>query len=430
MIRAPFYGWYIVAIAFLSLFLAGGIGTAFSVLLPTMAEDLGWSYSTIVGASSLGVIIGALAGPPIGRIVDQRGGRLVLALGAVVTAFTTSAAGLVQEPWQLYLAYGVLGGAARSAMMNVAPGAMIANWFIRKRAVASGIAAMGPPASSLVLPPLIALAVAGFSWQATWIWLGVAILICALPPVLFIVRRRPEDVGLVPDGESAKEGAGEGAGHGSVVRTLSPLRTVASPPVRAAEQDWTLREAIHSRGFWGVAMSMALVGVMPHTVFLFLPSSFHAQGLPDTAAAATLSVMGFTQVASRVALWTPLVARLGSVQRALLLWGCLLLTSALLLSIAHGEVAGYVASGFLGLAMGGNLVLQLLIWPEYFGRRAVGAISGVGHLLGGTLGAGGPLVAAALLDLTGSYFWLYVFMAGAVLAGLVLQLAVGRPRKP
>lgn len=412
MTRAPFYGWYIVGVAFLSLFLCGGVGTSFSVLLPVMVEDLGWSYSTVVGAASLGVVTGALTGPLIGRIVDLRGARLVLALSAIVTAATVAAPALVHEPWQFYLAFGVLGGVSRSAMMNVAPGAMIANWFVRRRAVASGIAAMGPPASSLVLPPLIALTIIYADWRSAWIGLAIGIVVFALPTVVFLVRHRPEDLGLEPDGGS--------------VAGADMLRVPAPRP----GDDWTVHDAIHSRAFWGVAVSMALIGVMPHTVFLFLPASFRAQGLSDTAAAATLSLMGLTQVASRVALWTPLVAKLGSVQRALMLWGGLLTVSALLLAAARGEVFGYVASAFLGLAMGANLVLQLLIWPEYFGRTAVGAISGVAHLLGGLSGAAGPLIGAGLVDLTGNYTYLYLFLAAVVLAGLALQLAVGRPRRP
>ncbi len=408
-IRRPFYGWWIVGVAFLSLFLSGGVGTAFSVLLPVMAEQLGWPYSSLVGAASLGVVTGAVVGPAIGRVVDARGARLVLALGAALTAITVAATGFVKEPWQFYLAFGLVGGAARAAMMNVAPVGMIANWFVRRRAVASGVAAMGPPASSLVLPPIIAIAGTAFSWRWAWLGLGTAIGALALPPVVLLVRRRPEDLGLEPDGGESP----------NVGQAPSPART----------DEWTLHEAIHSRAFWGVAASMALIGVMPHTVFLFLPASFRAQGLTDTAAAATLSLMGFAQVVSRVALWTPLVARLGSVQRALMLWGGLLTLSALLLAVAHGEVAGYLASGFLGLAMGANLVLQLLVWPEYFGRRAVGAISGVAHLLGGLAGAAGPVAAAALVDLTGDYTLLYLSMAGVVLAGLILQLAVGRPEK-
>jgi MFS family permease len=200
--------------------------------------------------------------------------------------------------------------------------------------------------------------------------------------------------------------------------------------ISAGGEDWTFQEAVHSAGFWGLATSMALIGLMPSTVFVFLFATFHSQGLSDTAAAATISVMGLTQVVTRVAFWTPFIARLGSVQRALLLWGGLLTCAALWLSVAQGALMAYLASGFLGVAMGGNLVLQLLIWPEYFGRTAVGAISGTANLLHGISGAAGPLLGAMLVDLTGGYFWLYLAMAGCALAGLLLQMMVGKPRRP
>lgn len=429
-ITRVYYGWYLVGVGFLSLFVGSGGSTTFTVLLPEMVRDLGWPYTTVIGASSIGVVLGALIGPWVGRIIDRRGARLVLCVSVTVAALSTAATGLTTEPWHLFLSYGIISGATRAVLMNVAPGAIIANWFQRRRAPAYGAAAMGPPAASILLPTLVALGTQAFSWRGAWFAVAIGTIVIGLPPMAILVRRRPEDMGLRPDGDPPEAsvkgplvspaGAGPAAGAPDVGQPVAPMPGPA---------DWTLREAVHSPGFWGVVGFMALIGVMPNTVYLFLVSSLRSQGLSETGAAAALSVMGLTQVVARVGVWTPLVARLG-VQTAVRAWAVMLLLAALFLALARGEAEGYLAAGFLGLGMGANLVLQLIVWPEYFGRTAVGAITGAANVVSGLAGAAGPLLAAALVDITGVYTWSYLFMAFAVFLGLILQVVVGKPRKP
>ncbi|MCX6020697.1 MAG: MFS transporter, partial [Chloroflexi bacterium] len=377
----------------------------------------GWSRSALVGASSVGWIAASLAGPWIGRIIDRRGARLMLAISVIITGVSSVASGYVQEPWQFYISFGLLGGGARAALMNVAPGAMVANWFVRRRPLAFSFAALGPPASSLVFPPIAAAVVGAYGWRAGWMALGVFAVTIGLLPVLLLVRRRPEDMGLTPDGDPPA--------------ALAPARPAGSPPLPSpSDNDWTFQEALHSRDFWMVAASMALIQLAPGTVVLFLFSYFRDQGMSEAVAATTISVLSVVQVVSRMAFWTPVITRMGTVQRALLLWGGLLLASTLFLATAHTEIMAYLASAFIGLAMGGNLVLQLQIWPEYFGRSAVGAITGAAQMLGGLSAAGGPLLGAVLLDATGSYSNLYIAVAGFVLMGIALQVIVGKPRRP
>lgn len=162
-----------------------------------MVRDLDWPYTTLIGASSLGVVLGALIGPWVGRIVDRRGARLVLCVSVAAAAGSTAAAGLTAEPWHLFLSYGVISGATRAILMNVAPGAIIANWFRRRRAAAYGAAAMGPPAASIVLPTLVALATQAFSWRGAWLAVAIGTLVIGFPPMAILVRRHPEDIWML-----------------------------------------------------------------------------------------------------------------------------------------------------------------------------------------------------------------------------------------
>ena len=417
-LRRPYYGWYVVGMAFLSLFIQATTGGfTFGIFLAAMNEELGWSRSTIVLATSLLSITAAVAAPWLGRIVDRRGPRLVLILSVVGMGIAQATSGLATDPWQFYLAFGILGGVARSTLQSVAPGAMIAQWFQRRRSSAYGVAAMGPPLCNLLVPPVIAAVVATAGWRAGWVTLGALALALGLAPAVLIRRRRPEEIGLRIDGDPPEEtGPGE--------------KETKSPGPAPGSEDWTAREAIHHPAFWLIAAAMSLILLAPNISIIFMFSYLTSQGLAPTVAAATLSAVSGMQVVSRLVFWAPAIRRIGSVRWALVLWGSLLLTSSLLLAFARGEVWAYIAAGVLGLGLGGNLVLQLQVWPEYFGRLAIGTIIGTAQLVQGVTSASVPLLLAALLDQTGSYTLVYLIVAGLVMAGLLLHLVVGKPRRP
>ncbi len=411
--RRPFYGWYMVAIAFLSLFVcSGATGFSFSVFLPVMSAELGWSRSTLVLAASIAWGTASLAGPLLGRQIDRHGARLILSAAMVLSAVAVAACGLVHEAWQFYLTFGLLGGLSRAVQQNVAPSAMVANWFQRRRSLAFSFAALGSPASSLVYPGIVALAIGALGWRNTWALLGLSVLVMGLPPVALLVRRRPEDLGLLPDGDAPDDA------------------TTIRPALKASEEDWELREAVRSRSFWGVALGMAFVLLTPATVTVFLFPYFYDQGMGEVVAAGAISALSLVQVLSRMFFWGPAIGKLGSVQRVLQLWGVLIFLATLLLQFAHDELMAYVCSSVLGLAMGGNLVLQMQVWPEYFGRKAVGAITGMAQLCMGASAAGGPLLVTLLLEQSGGYAVPLTMMAASAAVGLTLLTVAGKPKRP
>ncbi|HEY3116898.1 MAG TPA: MFS transporter [Chloroflexota bacterium] len=416
-LRKPFYGWYIVAVAFISLFLqATGGGFTFSIFLPTMNEDLGWSRSTIVAANSIASLTAAAIGPLLGRLVDRRGPRIVLTLCILTFGIAQLASGFVQQPWQFYLAYGLIGGASRPGLQSVVPGAMIAHWFSRRRSIAYSMASLGPPIANVLIPPAVAALVAFAGWRAGWDGLGLFTLAVGLAPALLIVRTRPEDRGLRPDGDAAAPP--------NVERGRT---TVGATP--NTDEGWTAREALHSRAFWMVATGMSFILLAPNTSVVFLYSYLNSKGLGPAAAAAAVAGVSGMQVISRVVFWLPMIARLKSVRRIVLLWGSLLLTSTLILALADSPAWAYVAAGVLGVGLGGSLVLLLQIWPEYFGRRAIGTIIGSAQALQGVSSATVPFLLAALLDRTGSFTLLYLIVAVFVLTGLALHVIVGKPTR-
>lgn len=423
-IRTPFYGWYIVALAFLSLFIgAGTAGFSFSVFLPAMTQELDSPRSALVLATSLGWLTASVVSPWVGRLIDRSGARVILTVAMAGTGAYLFATGFVNSPWEFYLTFGILGGLSRSVLQNVAPSAMIANWFVRRRTLAFSLASLAPPAASLVFAPLVAWLILTYGWRASWMVLGGISIALGVLPAALLVRRRPEDLGLRPDGDPAPD-------PHPPVAAAAPLAPAITAARRVADEDWTLSEVIHSRAFWMLAFGVALIQLTPQTVVVFLFSYFNDQGMSATVAATTISVLSLVQVSSRLFFWGPAIARLGGVQKVTLLWGALMLGGNLALNAGHTEVSAYLVSGVLGLAMGGNLVIQLQIWPEYFGRKAVGAITGTAQIFMGVASAGGPLLGAAVLDTTRSYPLLFGILAVCCFTGVVLLIIVGRPHRP
>ncbi|MFN0071848.1 MAG: MFS transporter [Chloroflexota bacterium] len=417
-IRKPFYGWYIVGMAFISLFIGAGTGGfAFGIFLPAMSAELGWSQSTIVIASSITSITAALSGPILGRIADRHGPRAILIGGLLLMFAGMAGSGFVSEPWHLYVTFGLMTGVARSGLQSVVPGTMISNWFIRRRSAAYGVAAMGPPCSNFLLPPVISAIVATQGWRAGWIAMGLQGILLGLLPALLIRRQRPEELGLQPDGAKLDPPPEPGTSRPSI-----------GPTPRGG--DWTAREATRSPAFWMVAAGMALVLLGPNVSIIFMFSYFGSMGISPTAAALAVSAVSGMQMLSRLVFWAPVSARIQSVRWLLVLWGSLMLGGTLSLAFAQGEIGALAAAALLGTGLGGNLVLQLQVWPEYFGRTALGTIIGTGSIMQGITAASVPLLLAVLLDHTGNYTLLYLITSGFVGSGLMLHIIVGKPRRP
>jgi MFS family permease len=386
-------------------------GFSFSVLLPAMNAELGWSRSTIVFGSGISGVVAALAGPPLGRLMDKRGAKPVIIFSILGLGLSLIMSGLVFEPWQFYLAYGLACGVCRSALGSVAPGVLITHWFLRRRATAFGIAAVGPPCVNLLLPPILAVVVAVWGWRAGWITLGIVPLIVALAPTLLFVRK-PTEADAAVEAIDAR-----------VIENAPRRRT------HVTAEDWSAAEVMHSPAFWGLAIAMAFVILGPNVTGVFMYSYLNDRGLDTTAAAATISSLSALQVASRIVLWTPGVQRLG-VRWTLIVWGAALASVCIGLAVAPTPEWAFAAAAALGLAMGGNLVLQLQIWPEYFGRASVGVVIGTGQMVQGLSSAIGPLCLAALIDHGGTYSQLFWIVSGITILGLLMHLKIGRPVRP
>ncbi|MEA3253780.1 MAG: MFS transporter, partial [Chloroflexota bacterium] len=201
-----FYGYWIVLVGFLCVFLTMGCGNfIFSLFVKSLQTDLGWSRGEIMTAFTIFFLIMGIASPFIGRLVDRYGPKGVILSGALLMGLGFLLLSVMKALWCFYLGYAIIGiGAA--AMGAIPASAVVSNWFKRKRGTAIGIMSSGIGAGGLVLSPIVGgWLIPNLGWRHSYLALAILIWVLIIPLALLIVKTKPADMGLYPDGTQAPE---------------------------------------------------------------------------------------------------------------------------------------------------------------------------------------------------------------------------------
>lgn len=400
--RIPFfYGWIIVSIGFLCVFMNGATTFwAMPVFVDPMSEDTGWSHTSILLALSLRFIMSALGGLFLGRFADRRGGAArILLIGVLFDACILMTIRWVSSPLQFVLLYGVAGGFAGTGV-RIVMATLTAKWFVARRGAAVGFSANGGGFAAIIMSPITAILIEEFGWRNAWGILGIVMAVILLPLVPLAVRA-PEDMGLEPD-------------NGFVPRRA--IRTAA------AERSFALGDIIRTWQFWLLLLGVTLgnYSLQLHT-YVMVPH-FEDIGFSTTTAASALSVYGFTSIGMRF-FWGMLGDRF-SVRSAVIVQSLLTAIGAFLLLQVGGVESLYAIMAFQGMMLSGFPPLQILVWPEFFGRLHIGSIVGLTQFVTAVVGAAGPLIAAFIHDQTGSYEASIILLIVTWLACAAVMLVV------
>jgi len=200
--RLPFYyGWLIVSIAFVTMAIGVTARTAFSLLMPPLINEFGWDRGLTAGAFSFGFLVSAVVSPIVGRVMDARGPRIVIMTGVLLMTVGLFLAPYIERPWHLYATLGVLVGGGANLMTYAVHSQFLPNWFVRRRGLAISIAFSGVGVGAIVLLPWLQSIILTDGWRASCWAIGLLVLL-AVAPLNLLVRKRPEDIGLLPDGDA------------------------------------------------------------------------------------------------------------------------------------------------------------------------------------------------------------------------------------
>jgi MFS family permease len=383
-----FYGWIIVAISFLCVFITGATSFwALPIFVGPMHEDTGWSHTSIFAGLSLYFVVTAIGTMLVGRLADRPGGAArVLLCGVLVGGASLICLRWVTSPLQFILLYGI-GVGSGGMTIRLVQATLISKWFIARRGSAIGMSTNGGSISALVMVPIVALVIEHTGWQDAWSFLGIVTMVVLLPCIPFVIRS-PEDLGLKPD-------------DGLVPRAGNRRST--------QERSYALPEAVRLSSFW-LLLSGVLIGnfsLQTHTSIMV--PYLEEIGFSSGVAAGALSAYGLATMAMRV-FWGNLADKRG-VRLAIIAQTTVTAFACIALMQVDGRLLLYPIMAFQGITMGGFPPLQIMVWPEFFGRVHLGSIVGFTQPFATLAGALGPLIAGFLFDHTGTYetaLWMLV----------------------
>ena len=402
-----FYGWTIVGVSALATF----SGVAFfnpvlGVLQPALHDEFGWTRAEIAAAITIGSVGGGLASPLLGAILDRYGARWVMAGSAIAMVIALLLLAQQRELWQFYGLYG-LGRALSVGALGGASAVAISNWFIRRRAFAIAIGTLGQRLGVALLPLLVALVIAEGAWPGGFRALAVVVLVLAVAPPLLLMKRRPEDVGLLPDGDAAPEDGAAAA--------------ILDPP-------WRLRAATRTRAYWLVGFATALGVFANGSVNFHMVPHMVDQGLSTTDAALVVTVL--SSVGAAGALLGGVVAT--KFRPRWTMAGAMAMQAGgiALLQFVDGVGIALVYAVWFGLFIGAMVTQLQVVYADYFGRLQLGLIRGSFAPVTLAFNAAGPLIVGLWFDRAGSYTGAFALIAVCYLAAASALALASYPELP
>ena len=408
-----YYGWIVIAVGALGTYASSGSAQVTLAGIQTLIfEDTGWDRSTIALGITIGTWVAGLLTPVFGKIADTHGPRLAMPLTSLIVGVCFYWIGGMSAIWHFYVAYIIARGLGNPVLIGVMPRTVAVNFFDRKRNLALGIVSMARPCFGAINVQLITLISTWSSWRTAYKLLGVYSILLTIPLSLFI-RKDPESIGLLPDGEKPKLSNQESFIKSEEVADID-------------KHIWSAREAAKTFTLWAIVSAEFLIILTSGTIGFQLVPYLHESGLPISMAALAWTLSTLLNAFSN-----PIWGFLSDIYspRKLVLSAmpiCLVVTSIFLL--IDGGYPGFACVVIWGAASGGLNVLGGMIIANYFGRHSFGSISGIMgpfQIIG--LGLG-PIIGAIMYDATGGYMYLFAFAIITYIAATILFFFAKPPK--
>ena len=412
-----YYGWVIVGVVAI-----GGLAASsqmlpvISVFLKPMTEEFGWSRTAFTSAITAGTLTGAGLAPISGALVDRVGARWLAAgafagLGAALLLMSA-----VSAYWQFFMVILLARTLHMGVISAVLQGPIVPQWFVLRRGRAVAISSLGLRSGLSIHPSLTQFLVNATQWRTALIALAVMIWALGVLPLILFLRRKPEDMGLLPDGETPE-------GRDERLRQTTATDEVT---MGAMDVSMTLKAVLREPSFY------LLTGAFSLAFFVVSGTTFHGipyfidRGLSSEMAALALSLWAAAAIPGMMVAGF-LSERINPRRMMMFTLPIMGLTFWLMLEANAAPLALIWGIAF-GLSEGGIFTTQQVIFANYYGRASIGAIRGVLWMVLIVANALGALVGSVFYDLRGDYLYTFIlFGASSGLAAVCAALA--RPPK-
>lgn len=420
--RLPFfYGWIVIAVAFITMAIGVNSRTAFSLLFPPIIDEFGWARGTIAATFSVGFIVSTIMTPVIGVMMDRFGPRLILPMGGVLTSLGLVSATYATESWHFYLTFGVFAVGGSTFMSYIGHMLFLPNWFDRKRGFALGLAFSGVGVGSIILFPWMQRAIENEGWRFSVIVIAIIILAIVVPLNFLFQVHRPIDLGLEADGGKPND-----IELGRAIKIDRENRIVDQV---WAQTEWTAAKAIRTKQFWLLSVSFFSALYVWYAVQVHQTRYLIDVGISAEVAALALGLVGLTGVIGQIYIGA-LSDRIGrELSWTLALLGYLLTYICLfLLRIWPSEWLMYLMVGLQGFVGYGLAAVLASVPADLFAGKRYGSIFG---LLGATTTMGaalGPWATGVFFDIWGNYDIAFVIAMTFCMVSIV-AMWMAAPRK-
>ncbi len=416
--RKVFYGWWIVAAGCVFNALAGGTyWTGFSIYFLPVTRDLGLSRASTSLAYGLARMEGGIEGPVAGYLVDRLGPRTMVAIGGLLAGLGFMLLSQTHSFTTFLLVYiGVL-SMGMNAGFNHGVMAAVNQWFIRRKGLAMSVTSMGSSIGGALITPAVAFIVLGVGWRTSAFISGLVILGVVIP-LSVVIRRSPESMGLLPDGDSEPAGPGQAPSGARPLRFGRHYTTV----------DFTTKEALRTPDYWLLALSMGL-RIAAHTgVFVHLVPLMVWKGQTEAAGAFVVAFVAFTSIPLRVMIgW---VGDKWAKQKMIGITMILGAISLVLLLLSGGALWQLLIFGAMFAFAEGASGASWSLIGDFFGRTSFATLRGGVTAVHSFMSMGMPVFAGWIYDTYGSYYWALIPMIGVYLLAAVLFWNLPKPKPP
>jgi len=406
-----FYGYWIVAVTFIVLLIFSGAWFySFSLYIQPLQVDFGWSRGQIMTALTISFLSISGTAPFVGRLVDRYGVRRVMTIGASVAAGGFVLLSQTHSLWQFYAGSAVV-GIGNTATGIIPATTVVSNWFKKRRGTALGIMATGIGAGGVIMPQLIGnYLIPNFGWGRSY--LVLALIVCiTIPLVLLVMKTKPQDMGLYPDGVQDPEAVAEAK---------------ASTPDSAG---LTMKMALGVPVFWLIAVSYLANAVTSNGMMQTQVPYLMDIGFSVATGVTVLTLVGVGSIIGKFTFgW--LCDRIQAKYAWSIAASLMIVSVIMLMNVGPTSslAAIWLYAIIMGVGFGGWLPTMSFITSTNFGLTSYGTIFGMVVFAQGIGMATGPLIAGYMYDMTNTYTMAFIIFIALSVVTILTALAIRRPK--